>query len=556
MARDTAILARAVALHTAGRRDAAIALLEQLVAAQPQWPEALYHLGDALDEVGRLEEAVALYRRALALDPGFTRPHYNLAYALQSLGRPAEAVPHFAAAIAAAPDHFKAHVNFGFALTTLDRFDDAAELFRRATVLRPDDPAGYLNLGFALVKLNRLDEAVAMFRRSVDLNPREILGYINLGATLRDLGRLGEATAAYESALRLDPDHAEAHSGYGMVLQALGEADAAADHYRAAIRLQPDLATAHLNLACGLLRQGDYAAGWQEFEWRPPAQLPAPLAARRWHGEPLGDRVLLLLAEQGLGDTVQFCRYVRLFPPGSRLVLAVQRPLRRLMESLAGVERLVAAGEALPPFDFVIPLMSLPRIFGTTVATIPHDVPYLKADAVASARWRERLDRRPGRNVGLVWSGDPRPHDTAQNAMDRRRSITLAQLAPLADLQGINWISLQKGRPAELAKSPPAGMILHDWTDELVDFADTAALVDVLDLVVSVDTSVAHLAGALAKPVWLLNRFDTDWRWLPGRDDSPWYPTLRQFRQDRPGDWEPAIAALCDALRSHLARDG
>jgi hypothetical protein len=258
--------------------------------------------------------------------------------------------------------------------------------------------------------------------------------------------------------------------------------------------------------------------------------------------------VLLLHAEQGLGDTLQFCRYAPLAAARARVVLEVQAPLARLLSSLPGVSQVIARGEALPAFDAQAPLLSLPRAFGTTIETVPARVPYLAADPDQAAAWGRRLAALPGLKVGLCWAGEPRAGFPELAAIDARRSISLAALAPLAKVAGVSFVSLQKGAPAAQAADPPPPMALFDYTAELADFADTAALVENLDLVISVDTSVAHLAGAMARPVWLLNRFDTCWRWLLDRQDSPWYPTLRLFRQTTPGDWTSVIADLRQAL--------
>ena len=264
-----------------------------------------------------------------------------------------------------------------------------------------------------------------------------------------------------------------------------------------------------------------------------------------WRGEAIGDRTILLHAEHGLGDTLQFCRYVPLMV--CRIILEVQAPLVRLLSRLPGVMQIVARGDKLPPFDLHCPLLSLPHAFGTTLDTIPAGMPYLSADPALAANWQERLLGLDGLRIGLVWAGGRRFKD------DRRRSIALKTLAPLGDVSGVSFVSLQKDEAAAQAADPPHGMMLHDFTTDLHDFEDTAALVVNLDLVISVDTAVAHLAGALGKPVWLLNRCDTDWRWLLNRDDSPWYPTLRQFRQSRPGDWNSAICAARDALQRLMA---
>jgi hypothetical protein len=312
--------------------------------------------------------------------------------------------------------------------------------------------------------------------------------------------------------------------------------------FRTAVGLRPDFANAHHNLAVALLARGEMAEGWREYEWR--WQTAGMVASRRdfaqpqWHGEAAEGRTLLIHAEQGLGDTLQFCRYGALAAArGLRVVMEVQRPLVRLLRGVAGVDWVVARGEDLPAFDFCCAMQSMPLAVGTTVATIPSAPSYLCADLVEAAIWGERLAAagRLGPRVGLAWAGDP------AMVRDGRRSLAAERLAPLLALQGLQFFSLQKG-------GSPADVGLTDFMDEMEDFADTAALVANLDLVISVDTAVAHLAAALGKPVWLLDRFDPDWRWLLGRRDSPWYPSMRLYRQPKPGDWGSVLAEVAADL--------
>jgi hypothetical protein len=429
-------------------------------------------------------------------------------------------------------------------------------------------------------------EAEALYRQHLERYPRDAMAHVHHGIALRRLGRLEEAASAYGEALRLDPANAMAHNNLGNLQATAGDNAAAVVSFRAALERNPNLVEAynnlgsaltqavrpteafaafrnaialradypdpHFNLGVALLLSGQLAEGWREYEWR--WRVPAFERAvrrfpqRQWSGEALSGARLLLHAEQGLGDTLQFCRYVPLIAADTAIILEVQKPLTRLMASLPGGARIVVAGETLPEFDVHCPLMSLPMAFGTDLATIPRGVPYLAAAPEAAAIWRRRVEALRGLRVGLAWAGDPRPDRPAAHAVDRRRSLALAALAPLATVSGVSWISLQKGAAAAQAAVPPTGMMLHDWTGELRDFADTAALIEALDLVVTVDTAVVHLAGALGKPVWLLNRFDTCWRWLTSREDSPWYPTLRLYRQEAPGEWAQVIERVARDL--------
>ena len=328
-----------------------------------------------------------------------------------------------------------------------------------------------------------------------------------------------------------------------------GRLDDAVVCLRRAVELKPDFADAHGNLAIALLARGDWTEGWAEYEWR--WQTPPMIMARRefaqprWHGEAGSGQTLLVHAEQGLGNSLQFCRYAPLAAErGLRVVVEVQKPLARLLGSLPAIQGVVARGEALPHFDLHCPMLSLPRAFGTTTATIPGAPSYLHADSAKVAAWWTRLAALPrrGPRIGLAWAG------SSKLRSDSRRSLAPDRLAPLFERPGAHFFSLQKDGPAA-----PTALPLTDFMNEMEDFADTAALVANLDLVISVDTAVAHLAAAIGKPVWMLDRFDPDWRWLAGRHGSPWYPTLRLYRQPRPGDWDGVVAAVAHDLIS-LAR--
>jgi tetratricopeptide (TPR) repeat protein len=524
----------------------AVELLTKAIATKPNYSSAHSNLGAALREIGRTTEAEASCREALRLQPEFHEAHNNLGNVLRDLGRPAEAEASYREALRLRPDDPEAHRNLGAVLRDLARLTEAEASCREALRLRPDFRLAHNSMGNVLRKLGRPGEAEASYREALRLGPHYPEAHNNLGTALRDLGRLEEAEARYRDALRLRPDYVEAHKNLGAALRDLHRLAEAEASCREALRLKPDDPEAHANLSFVLLLAGRLKEGWQEYEWRlktKPYKRADGFSAPLWSGETIGNRVILLHAEQGLGDTLQFCRYVPLIATSARTVLVVQPPLVRLLSRLPGITEIIARGKKLPSYDLHCSLLSVPHLVSTTLDTIPAATPYLAADPALAANWRERLAGLPGLRVGLVWAGGKMLEG------DSRRSITLDSMAPLAQASGVSFISLQKGEPAAQAANPPAAMDLHDFTADLHDFADTAALVDGLDLVISVDTAVAHLAGALGKPVWLLNRFDTDWRWLLDRYDSPWYPTLRQFRQPAPGDWVSVIRSARDALQ-------
>ena len=497
MATIAETLSEGLAHHRAGRLADAAARYRQIVAADPGHAEALHLLGAVALQEGRHDAAIDLISRAIGRDSG--RAHY--------------------------------HVNLGRALMQAQDTDGAITALRRALALQPDLAEAYNHLGDAFADRGDDTTAVAHYRQALALQPDYTEAHNNLAVALHRMRDLAGAKDHYEHTLALRPDLAQPLSNLANLAREQGHLDAAIGYCRQALDRDPTLADGHWNMSLALLTGGDFVTGWREFEYRWECGslrgLRRNFRQPQWRGEAIGDRVLLLHAEQGLGDTLQFCRYVSAAAAKARVILEVQRPLVRLLSTLGGGARIVAKGDPLPPFDLQCPLMSLPLAFGTTLGTIPNQVPYLTADPAAVAAWRRRLAHLGGVTVGLVWSGNPRAGQPDSHAIDRRRSVTLAHLAPLGAIPGVALVSLQKGAAAAETRTPPPGMIIHDWTDALDDFADTAALVMALDLVITVDTSVVHLAGALGKETWLLNRYDTCWRWLTARDDSPWYPSLQ-----------------------------
>jgi tetratricopeptide (TPR) repeat protein len=551
-------LRRALAAFQQGDLGGAEQIATAILARQPTNFDALHLLGIIATQTGRPERAVEWLGAAIAQKPVSPFAHINRGNALEKLGRFADALADYDIAITQYPGAVAAHVNRAAVLLRLHRHDAALDSADQAILLRPDFAEAHINRGNVLHDLARLDEALASFDRAIATRPDFAGAHNNRGTVSRDLGQFDAALASYDRAIALAPDFAEAHHNRGAVLRDLGRAEDAIVSSERAIALRPDYAEPYYNLSMCHLAIGDYRRGWELFEWRWNAVWAEPrqdLSGLPWLGcSPIEGKTILVHAEQGLGDSLQFCRYVPLLAArGATVILEVPRPLARLLGSLDGVAAIVATGEPPPRTDAWIPMMSLPLAFRTTLATIPAAMPYLHADPERRAFWSQRLAALPGRKIGLVWAGSARPGIPQANALDRRRSLAqigrsmdLEIYAPIAAISGICLISLQKGDGA--APGAPDGVTLHDWTGELRDFADTAALVEALDLVISVDTSVAHLAGALGKPLWVLNRYDQCWRWLRDRTDSPWYPTARLFRQPSPGDWTPVIRDVADAL--------
>jgi tetratricopeptide (TPR) repeat protein len=486
---------------------------------------------------GRIAEAEACYREALALGPDGSHgvdTHIALAYVLIEQRRLQEAQSHLRAALDIDPCHIDACYLLGTTLEACGESAAAIEQFCQTLALSPDFDA-------ALAALN------------------------NLGGVLLEQGQSEQAIECFHRALKIRPQSADLHHNLGMALQDASQPGASLEHYRRATELNPDFAVAHWMEALCHLQMGDFEEGWKKYEWRwkkEPLQSWAPRFTQpRWDGsQSLHGKTILLWAEQGLGDTIQFCRYVNMVAArGAIVTLASQTPLKSLLAQMSGIRHIVTDYKSLPACDFHCPLISLPLAFGTRLDTIPADVPYLRADPAKRQRWHERLDRHKGLRVGLVWAGGLRPEQPELASTNERRNIPLKKLAPL-NAHGVEFFSLQIGdygarQLKDLQQISWNGPQIIDYTDTIADFSDTAALIDNLDLVISVDTSTAHLAGALGKPVWIMNRFDTCWRWMRNRTDSPWYPTARLFRQPHPGDWDSVVEQVVAAL-SEVAQFG
>jgi tetratricopeptide (TPR) repeat protein len=512
---DLATLARrAGECFQRGQWAQAEALSREALRFQPRHSASLQLLGLVALRRGDARGALAFLGKAVKYDPKNAVAHMNLGYAQQQAGQNAEALSSYNRSASLRPDHAEAHCNRGNVLLALGRAGEALTAYDRALGLRPDIPEALDGRGNALADLGRFDESLAAYARALEVRPDYVEALGNRAFVLTDLNRYAEALRDYDAALALRP-------GFGRL---------------------------HFDAAMALLVTGDFGRGWREFEWRwrveGGEQRPRGFAQPQWLGDAeLAGRTILLHAEQGLGDSLHFCRYVPLVAArGARVLLEVQQPLTRLLAGLPGVAQVIAHGERLPEFDQHCPLLSLPLAFGTDLASIPAPRAYLSADAAAVARWSEALGERRVPRVGLAWSGSVRHRN------DRNRSVPLGTLARLL-APGVEFVSLQKELRTEDRKALRAIPALRHFEDEMHDFADTAALVDCLDLVITVDTSVAHLAGALGKPVWILLPYAPDWRWLLEREDSPWYPSARLFRQPALGDW----ASVLDRVATELA---
>jgi tetratricopeptide (TPR) repeat protein len=553
------MLRQAVALQQNGALAEAQELYREILELKPRHFDALQLLGALALQSGRIEEGVDLLARALAVNPKQAAVHSNLAYALNALHRFDQALASANRALALQPQFPDALNNRGNAQAGLDRPLDALASFDRAIALAPDFAQAWNNRACVLRDLGRPADALASCDRALALQPGYAEAWSNRGNALSDMNEPHEAERSYQCALELAPGFVDAWNNLGLTQIDQGQHEQALASYRRALALNPEAAETHWNEALCLLQLGQLEAGWRKYEWRwERSRIKASrrvIAQPLWLGDfSLAGKTILLHAEQGLGDTLQFCRYAAMVSKlGAKVILEVQPELRRLMSTLDGADQIVEAGEPLPPFDCQCPLLSLPLALGTSPGSIPSSTPYLSAEPAAARAWGERIeaDARGRLKVGLVWAGGNRPHVAELRKNDARRSLTFARFAPLLDVPNVQFFSLQKGPAAQQLTAGECTAHVVDHTGELRDFADTAALVANLDLVISVDTSTAHLAGALNRPVWILNRFDTCWRWMLERNDTPWYPRARLFRQPSLGDWDSVMETVRAALAEH-----
>jgi tetratricopeptide (TPR) repeat protein len=606
------------ALLQQGQVDEALRCFREALRLQPDLALAHNNLGNALARQERAEEAIACYQEALRLQPNFPQASTNLGGALALQGKLAEAVPFYRQALVSWPDFAEAHTGLGNVLSSQDNLDEAVTHYQHALRVRPDYPEAHFGLGNALVAQGRLPEAVAHYRDALRFKPDYAEAHSNLGGALVRQDQLETAVTCGHEALRIRPDYPEAHNNLGSALLRLGKLDEAAMHFQRALELKPTFTDAivnlgtvrkgqrrfdealacidqalrqqpaqpqiHINLALLRLLLGDWEQGWAEYEWR--FQIDdfqrGPLPQPRWDGSPLAGRTLLVLAEQGLGDTLFFLRYVLfLQSSGERVIFQCQRPLLRFLTDFLGKDCLVVQGERLSEFDVCAPVLSLPRILGTCPTNVPAPVPYLHARPNLVEHWRRELSECDARRatcdvksvssnivhrashfarvfkIGIAWQG------SRVFIEDRQRSIPLTLFARLARVPGVELISLQKGPGTEQLSAVSCQLSdnrqltadrfnvldLGSGLDDMSGpFVDTAAVMMNLDLVISSDTAIPHLAGALGVPVWVALSLVPDWRWLLERDDSPWYPSMRLFRQKRFGHWDDVFERMAEEL--------
>lgn len=541
---------QASVLHKLGRLDEARQLMARLAEHYPLRPEFRRALGDLANECQDFAQAEQAYRQANDLAPDDSDTWRGLGNLLLKLGRPQEAIKFLRAAAERAPDDRNIQMDYVSALRMMGAFIDARALLERARVQWPDFDEVYLYLAMIDGEHGNRDLAEQEVRHALALNPDSPFSHNYLGILMDKKGLREEAEACYRQALKLDERLPEPYSNLGNVLAGRLCLKEAEHCYLKAIELNPHGPEARHNLGLLQLVSGRYEEGWRNYEWRWKSldmrEHVRAFSQPEWRGEPLRGKRILVHAEQGMGDAIQFARYMPLLKEtGAEVLFEVPHSLKRLISSGAGIDRLLSRNDPLPEFDCHVPLLSLPGLLGTRKETIPAVIPYLGAAAADRNKWRAKLDTLgPGLRVGIAWSGNPK------HINDRARSIPFGNLGALFRIGGVQWISLQKGKagPNAVQWQDEDHISWIDWTDSLADYADTAALIEELDLVIAVDTSVAHLAGALGKAVWILLPFAPDWRWLLELPSTPWYPSARLYRQKQVGNWQGVLATVGDDL--------
>ena len=554
---DALHLSGVVALQS-GEYSLALDYLNKAIQLNPNFVEAIFNRGVLYKNIKQFDRALAEYSKVLELNPLHKSAHFDTGYLLEQLEENDRALESYSRAIEIDPTFYEAKIYRVSLNRKLKRFEDAADECNEVIKADPSNALAYSNMALIFYDQKEMDEALLWSDKAIKLNSNSGLILNDRGVILRGLWRLEEALNVFEAAIKLSPNLAVIYSNCGLVLQDYGRLDIAISFFNRAVELDGVSPSIHFNRSLANLMAGYLEIGFAEYEFRNQVFKLTASGARpipRWDGlQPLFDKTILITHEQGMGDTVQFSRYATIVASlAKEVIFEVQEPLVKILSSLEGNLKIIPSGVVDVCADVQCPLMSLPHFFGTTLDSIPSRDSYLTASEVKIEQWRDKLSCSDKLNIGIVWSGGFRPDQPELWEVNGRRNIPLEMMAKLIH-PNICFHSLQKGQPAEselelfLQNKPEIDLINH--AAELKDFSDTAALIHNLDLVISVDTSTAHLAAALGKPTWIMNRFDTCWRWLLHRTDSPWYPTVRIYRQDHAGDWDGVISKIKHDLTS------
>jgi len=541
----------AVQCFQEGKLAKADTICKCILRHNPSFTAALALRGIIAIEAGDSNTAVKYFREAIAIEPENGDLHHKYSKVLYKTGKIEEATRYCRKATTLNPHNAFAWLDLGGTLAIQGKTEEALQAYRMAVKIKPDLSHAEYNIGLLLGEQRNYQMAIGHYRRAVELQPDHAGAWNNLSSALRITGQYEEAIGCCKKALQLNPVFENAHMNIGLTLQEQGRLEHVLPHYERALELAPDYAGAHFNRAVWYLLQGNFARGWEEFEWRwqldDLKRYQRRFTQPEWDGTPGDGRTILVYTEQGLGDTFQFIRYVPLLAQkGFSVIIQCDLRVREILAGITGAAQIIAFDESPPPFDVYAALMSLPRLFGTELASIPAQVPYLHADTEHVEHWKSRIGETDGLKVGICWRGNP------DHRNDINRSIDVGYFAGVARLPGIRLFSIQKPLSEQDASNLPGSGAIVELGSQLDSgpdkFLDTAAVMQHLDLVITVDTSVAHIAGALARPVWLLLPYVPDWRWMLKCEDSPWYPTMRLFRQQTFGDWSSVFVQVEVAL--------
>lgn len=543
-------LALAIERHNAGDLVQAENLYRQILSQDSNHSDALHLLGLIAQRYGKFDAALELIKHAISIAPA-AMYYSNVAELYRLLGKSREAEEAARKAINLEPNFIPAHVNLAVILIDSQRFSDAEAVLNHVVSIERS-PMALTMLANLRFMNGDCKEAIALGRQAIEAAPNVGMVHNNLGAALEGDGQIVEAEAAYRRAVELAPNSPEFMNNHGTALRKLGDIHQAMDVWTRAIQERPDYPDANWNMSLAHLALGEYERGWPMYEWRfryaPGRPMMREYPAPRWHGFDLKGKRILLYPEQGYGDVIMFVRYVPLLAKmGAIVILHVPKEMIDLLRGVEGVAEILPLEQAPPPIDTYQPLMTLPSVFKTKLSTIPAEVPYIKIDPARREKWSKRMAGAKGKKVGIVWAGRP------SHPEDRNRSISAEMLAPLMEIEGLTFYSLQMGEAADRLSKVPALARVIDLKPDIQDFADSGAAIEQLDLLITVDTAAAHIAGALAKPVWTLIAFLPDFRWLMEREDSPWYPTMRLLRQKTRGDWADVLAQLEANLKKFAA---
>ena len=545
---------KGILLKRQGKLAEAAKCFRRALHINPNFADALCNLGNIYRDNNELHRAIACYEKAVDIHPDHVNAHLSLGRAYKRLGDWEKGHTCLQKAVALEPKRALPHCELGNLFKAQKKWNDAIEHYRKAIELRPTFAEAIFNMGIACGELNQLERAIKCYLRVIEVKPDSAEAYFNLGIINGKKNNLNKSVRFFKDAIELKPDYAEAYNNLGNTLKGQGKVDQAINYLRKAIKYDPDLAEAHLNLSLALLLKGNFSEGWQEYEWRFKVRKyrgeHRTYDKPEWDGSPFGGKRLLIHDEQGFGDTIQFVRYIPLVKQlGGTVIFETRQPILPLFKNYAGIDCLTEMrqdGKPSSDFDFFVPLLSIPGKLYSQIKDIPCSIPYLRAEPEKIEYWKDQIDG-PGLKIGIVWAG--RPVEENEPAELRNRSCRLEDFDVLAKIPNTRLFGLQKGDAADQISGLPPSFQIQNLGEDFDDFSDTAAAIENLDLVISIDTSVAHLAGALGKPVWVLLQHVADWRWLTGRDDNPWYASMRLFRQKQAGDWESVFGQVERDLR-------